>query len=84
MTVFIFVAMIAYMTHVFDKLISSPRAIHYLAIVALNHFIFKTAALRTAAASITSKNLYKILANGSLFVSLHLNNSPFVIGLFPN
>ncbi len=28
------VAMIAYMTHVFDELIGSPRANHYLAIVA--------------------------------------------------
>ncbi len=78
--------MIAYMTHVFDELIGSPRANHYLAIVALAliHFICKTAALRTAAQSITSKNLYKILANGFLFVSFHLNNSPLAIGLFPN
>ncbi len=81
--------MIAYMMHVFDELISSPRANHYLAIVTriflvLSHFICKTAALRTAAQSMTSKNLYKILANGFLFVSFHLNNSPFAIGLFAN
>ncbi len=73
--------MIAYMTHIFDKLIGSPRSNHYLA---LSHFVCKTAALRTAAQSITSKNSYKILASGFLFVSFHLNNSPFAIGIFSN
>ncbi len=55
------VAMIAYMTHVFDELISSLVTNHYLAIVAnqylaLSRFICKTAVLRTAAQSITSEN----------------------------
>ncbi len=36
------VAMIAYMTHAFDELIGSPRANHYLAIVA-NRFILPLA-----------------------------------------
>ncbi len=72
--------MIAYLGHDFDDLIGLPRAKHYVAILA----ICKTAALRTAAQSIMSENLYKILANGFLFVSLHLNNSPFAIGLFAN
>ncbi len=80
--------MIAYMTHVFDELIGSPLANHYLAIVAnrfiLSYFICKTAAMQTAARSITSRNLYKILANGFLFVSFRLNNTPFAIGLFAN
>ncbi len=82
--------MIAYMTHVFDELIGSPRAKPLssdsgLSIyLALSHFICKTAAMRTAAQSITSKNLYKILANGFLFVSFRLKNSPFAIGLFAN
>ncbi len=72
------VAMIAYMTHIFDELIG--QSIYPV----LSHFICKIAALRTAAQSITSKNVYKILANGFLFVSFHLNNSPFAIGLFAN
>ncbi len=52
--------------------------------LALGHFICKTAALRTAAQSITNKNLYKILAKGFLFVSFHLKNFPLAIGLYAN
>ncbi len=52
--------------------------------LALSHFISKTAALRTAAQSITSKNLYKMLAKGFLFVSFHLKNFPSAIGLYVN
>ncbi len=77
--------MIAYKTHVVDESISSPSAKNCLVIVfksiylALSHIMCETAALRTAAQSITSTNLCKILAKGILFVSLHINNSPSAI-----
>ncbi len=50
----------------------------------LSHFICKTAALLTTAQRITSNNLYKILAKGFLFESLHPNNFPLAIGLYGN
>ncbi len=76
-------------THVVDELIGSPSTTLFSdsgqsIYLALSHFICKTAALRTAAQIITSKNLYKMLVNGFLFVSFHLNKSPSVIGLYAN
>ncbi len=75
------VAMIAYMTHVFDELISSPRANHYLAIVA-NRFIqpfatsfAKPQSCERAAQSIASTNYTKYWQTASyscLFTSTTL------------
>ncbi len=52
--------------------------------LALSHFTCKPAALRMAAQGITSKNVYKILAKGFLFVSFQLKNFPSAIGLYAN
>ncbi len=59
----------------------------YLTSAAFVHqesFICKIEALRTAAESITRKNLYKIQTKGFLFVSFYRKSSPLVIGLYGN
>ncbi len=72
-------------THVYVFLFSvKKRDSGHSIYLALSHFICKTAALRTAAQSITSKNLYKMLAKGFLFVLFHPNNFPLAIGLYAN
>ncbi len=50
----------------------------------LSHFICKTAVLRTAAQSTTSKNPYKIMSKGFLFVSFYPKNFPLALGLYAN
>ncbi len=49
----------AFKLHVFEVPIGLPSANHYQAIVSISQFICKTAAFRTAAQSITSKNVYR-------------------------
>ncbi len=57
------------MAHVRDELIGSPSILHFgdsgqSIYLEISHFICETAALRTAAQSVMSKNLNKIPAEG--------------------